>query len=276
MDAPFDGIAALAEAQQSFGIVQRKLMKSSQIDAAPAEDRAAFAAEIAERKKALRGLGYGVALNEMDGPSIVNARMAVIEKTDKGAAIYSAHPSGAIPESDWLSVGSIVEEVDKLLQPFATEIPVLVRDSLADAGIRADDGEVASGSVYNGRIHLFRNGLTDRAAVQRTLWHELLHFGLRHFMTEAQYIAKMGDLYMKDGWIRAKANAWMQTQEAKKLAETKKSSYVRARAVDEALAGLAEIIQTEPTGYQNNAKLAQAKRAGERGLAMREACQARR
>jgi len=157
----------------------------------------------------------------------------------------------SLPEAEWLSVGSIVEEVDKLLQPFVTEIPILVRDTLSDIGVKTADDGVTSGAVHGGRIHLFRDGLTDRAAVVRTLWHELLHFGFRRFMTEQQYIAKMGELYMKDGWVRGKASAWMKTDEAKKLAETKSPAYVRARAVDEALAELAEIMQLEPTGYQN-------------------------
>ncbi len=182
------------------------------------------------------------------------------KETDKGVAIFNTQPGDAIPESEWLSVGLLEEETSKLLEPFATEIPVLIRDTARDAGIESADDGVTSGAVYNGRIHLFRDGLTDRAAVVRTLWHELLHFGFRRFMTEEQYIAKMGELYMKDGWVRNRANAWMQTAEAKKLAETKKHGYVRARAVDEALADLAEIMQTEPTGYQNNTKLAQAKR----------------
>ena len=66
MDEPFEDLAVLAAAQQSHGIVQRKLMKSSQIDAVPAEERAAFAAEITVRKEKLEELGYGTALKEME------------------------------------------------------------------------------------------------------------------------------------------------------------------------------------------------------------------
>ncbi|MHB0986900.1 MAG: hypothetical protein ACYC05_15090 [Sulfuricella sp.] len=108
-------------------------------------------------------------------------------------------PTGAIPESDWLSVGALEEEVGNLLKPFATEIPVLIRDTARSAGIKGPDNGVASGAVYNGRIHLFRDGLADRAAMVRAMWHELLHFGFRRFMTEEQYITKMGGLYMRDG-----------------------------------------------------------------------------
>lgn len=36
--------------------------------------------------------------------------------------------------------------------------------------------DVASGVVYQGVIHLFRDGVADRDSVVRTLFHELLHF----------------------------------------------------------------------------------------------------
>ena len=57
-----------------------------------------------------------------------------------------------------------------------------------------------------------------------------------------------------------KANAWLITDEALQLSQTKSPDYMRARAVDEALAELAEILYTEPTGYQNNTILAKTKR----------------
>lgn len=41
----------------------------------------------------------------------------------------------------------------------------------------------AAGSVHEGVIYLFRDELGDRLAVQRSLFHEWLHLGLRNFMT---------------------------------------------------------------------------------------------
>ena len=35
----------------------------------------------------------------------------------------------------------------------------------------------ASGMVRDGSIYLFRDGLKDIKDVEKTLWHELLHFG---------------------------------------------------------------------------------------------------
>ena len=75
----------------------------------------------------------------------------------------------AIPLEEWLSVSSVVEEIEQLLKPFATEVPVLIRDTLSETGIRTDGGNVSSGAVIGGRIHLFRDGLSARPAVVRSL-----------------------------------------------------------------------------------------------------------
>ena len=104
--------------------------------------------------------------------------------------LFNREGFSPLPESQWLSVGVIQQAVEQLVQPFhATQIPVRVIDALADAGIVAnpDDG-VASGVTFKGRIHLIREGLADTSAVERTFWHDLLHFGLRRFMTRDQYI----------------------------------------------------------------------------------------
>ena len=64
----------------------------------------------------------------------------------------------------------------------------------------------------------------------------------------------MGKLYLSDKWIRNRAIAWVNGKEGVKLAAEDDSTpgYVRARGVDEALAELAEIMKTQPTGYNNN------------------------
>ena len=46
-------------------------------------------------------------------------------------------------------------------------------------------------------LNLFRDQLGDRAAVQRTLFHELFHYGLRKFLTKAQFTEQMMRLYSR-------------------------------------------------------------------------------
>ena len=102
----------------------------------------------------------------------------------------------AVPSEKQLSEAAITQVVEKLLLPFSRKPPVLIRGSETEVlgesrSAGADDGDVAAGMVFKGKIHLFRDGLTDTSHVARTLWHEMLHYGLRRFLTKEQYIAKM-------------------------------------------------------------------------------------
>jgi len=135
----------------------------------------------------------------------------VHEKDNGNAVLFSQAEAAPLPEADWLSVGVIQQAVEQLVQPFhSTQIPVMVIDTLADAGIVANPDDVAaSGVTFKGRIHLIRDGLADTLAVERTFWHELLHFGLRRFMTRDQYVTHLGKLYAEDAWIRNRVDAWI-------------------------------------------------------------------
>ena len=183
---------------------------------------------------------------------------------------YSRKPvaenGGSIPNEQQLSEATITQIFEERLAQFGHQAPVVVSDSEAAVlGDRAlNDGAVASGMTYQGKIHLFRDGLRDSASVTRTLWHELLHYGLRRFLPKAQYIAQMTRLYTRDAWVRAKANQWTATPEGKEVAAEYGESYARARGVDEALAQLSEILQGE---YQNNNVIAKAIRAVARWVA---------
>jgi len=123
----------------------------------------------------------------------------------------------------------------------------------------------AAGVTTGGKIYLFRDANATTADVVQTLWHELVHYGLRRFLTKEQYIAQMQKLYDRDLWVKAKAEAWLATdgddvKQARKAGE----AYARARGVDEALAELAETSEGE---YRNNTLKAKAIRQTARWIA---------
>ena len=105
----------------------------------------------------------------------------------------------------------------------------------------------SSGFTYRGRIHLVRSGLVDAEATANTLFHELLHYGIRRFVPEAQYISEMKKLYRADPWIQALTEAWLNTVEGLEFAKRNDESLAAARGVDEALAQLAEKLHKERT-----------------------------
>lgn len=71
LDDPFEQAAELDDVRQKHVDVQRRLMKSTQLDAIPEEQLGAFKRILATRKQALKELGYATALkeSERDSPS---------------------------------------------------------------------------------------------------------------------------------------------------------------------------------------------------------------
>jgi hypothetical protein len=143
-------------------------------------------------------------------------------------------------EGAGMSAGEVAQVVDELLAEFAHDAPVRILDTAVGVlpGVREQDA--VSGAVYQGRIHLFTDQIPNRPAAVRTFWHELLHYGLRRFLTRDEYQTQMLELYRRDTWVRGEANRWAASEEGRTAARQGGEDYARARGVDEALALLAE------------------------------------
>ena len=177
--------------------------------------------------------------------------------------IYSKEEGKKLDEKDWLPTGQIVDQVTDLLKQFKTEIPVTIIDNDGDvlpASAVGDDGGATMGFVYRGRIHIVRSGVATPEAVTSTLFHELLHFGIRRFVPEKEYIAQMRELYRADPWIAAKTEAWLDSADGLATAKKYGDEIAAARGVDEALAELAEELHAERTapGVKIGSQLAKA------------------
>lgn len=182
---------------------------------------------------------------------------------DADSPIYSKEEGKKLDEKDWLPTGQIVDQVTDLLKQFKTEIPVTIIDNEGDvlpAGAVGDDGGATMGFVYRGRIHIVRSGVATPEAVTSTLFHELLHFGIRRFVPEKEYIAQMRELYRADPWIAAKTEAWLDSADGLATAKKYGDEIAAARGVDEALAELAEELHAERTapGVKIGSQLAKA------------------
>jgi len=182
---------------------------------------------------------------------------------DADSPIYSKEEGKKLDEKDWLPTGQIVDQVTDLLKQFKTEIPVTIIDNDGDvlpASAVGDDGGATMGFVYRGRIHIVRSGVATPEAVTSTLFHELLHFGIRRFVPEKEYIAQMRELYRADPWIAAKTEAWLDSADGLATAKKYGDEIAAARGVDEALAELAEELHAERTapGVKIGSQLAKA------------------
>jgi len=147
-----------------------------------------------------------------------------------------------------LSENELSDLVDQRLAKFDHKPPVFIEEG-------APDG--AKGKVSNGRIVLYRSALDDSLDAVKTLFHEMLHYGLRRFLTKPEYIQKMHELYNADAWVRAKADNWVKTDEIGRKLAKEDRQYAIARGVDEALAELAE---TSDGSFNNNSLKARAVR----------------
>ncbi len=162
-------------------------------------------------------------------------------ETDKGVALYSqSGRSVGLPLSLRASELTIEDELEKRLEGLAHRPEVLVLDSAVGTLPGASDEDGISGANWDGRIYLFRDQLSNRMDVQHTLFHELLHYGLRRFLTKNQFIAQMKKLYDRDTYIKQEADDWVKTKKGQQTVAESGMEYAKARGVDEALATLAE------------------------------------
>lgn len=249
---PFQQAGDLEKTREEHKRVQRALMaKGPQV---PDEQKAALAAGIEDQKSRLRALGYGDALDEL------------LSNNNDATVLSTTNDADPIPEENWLSVGVFAQTIEDRIGQFRHQPPVIVLDRITDIpNMRQASAGSVAGLTTGGKIYIFRDANATTADITQTLWHELLHYGLRRFLTKEQYIAETHRLYDRDLWIKRRADQWVDGDGADvKQAKRQGMAYARARGVDEALAELAEINEG---GYRNNDLLAKVRRTVLRWIA---------
>lgn len=86
-----------------------------------------------------------------------------------------------------MSVAVPAEPLHKRTQPFESMILVVIVDRVSDIPGHGDSTDVAGGATTLDRIYLIRSGIAAGDA-DVTLFHEMLHFGLRRFLSKPEYI----------------------------------------------------------------------------------------
>jgi hypothetical protein len=95
----------------------------------------------------------------------------------EGGVFSTTERSVPLPASDWIDVAVIADELEKRIGDFAHQPTVRIRDSANGSVPGASDGDAVDGAVHDGAIYLFRDQLPSLGDVQRTLFHELFHYG---------------------------------------------------------------------------------------------------
>jgi N12 class adenine-specific DNA methylase/tRNA1(Val) A37 N6-methylase TrmN6 len=158
----------------------------------------------------------------------------------KPAVFSTSNLSVPLLLQDRLTDTAIAEEVEKRIGQFAHQPAIRIRDSAVGELPDATSDDRVAGAVHDGAIYLFRDQLPTRMAVQRTLFHELFHYGLRRFLTKDEYITHMLDLAGRDADVDRDARRWAETPDGRRAAAYGGEDYAHARGVDELLAQIAE------------------------------------
>lgn len=157
----------------------------------------------------------------------------------KGDAYRTVEPQAApaTPIAD-ADLRKIVSDVTRSLD-LPDNAGIMVLDSVTQLDPSQKPGSRA-GALVNGQVYLFRDGIPDGVEGQKTVFHELLHKGLRNLLPPAEYFQTMFSLYRQSAEVRRLADAWLADPQNQKDIEKYPAEQHPAIAVDEVLAGMAE------------------------------------
>lgn len=153
------------------------------------------------------------------------------------------------------------KQCKELNQYMLHQIPFTLETSISSTFPSIDPSYAATikGATLGDRVYLFTDAASSEFDIQRTIFHELLHYGLRRYLSEGEFITSMTQLYERDRKIKNEANKWIENSPEGREALAKSGrAYAIARGVDEALAQLAEnraawvmhLRNEEPTLWQ--------------------------
>jgi hypothetical protein len=178
-----------------------------------------------------------------------------VQTREDGAGNVALFSSGSPPPERQLSKERIQAVVDAALASIHSAPRVEVFSDPAAAGLNVPPEVVVSGATLpDGRIQVFQSGIGSELDVQRVLFHELFHKGVRNVLSPADYVKSMLDLAARDKRVQEYANDWKRSNagpaQKQRLAEMglvgrDLSARHEALAVEEGLARMAEELRAE-------------------------------
>ncbi len=204
------------------------------------------------------------------------ARLEQVIKSLGGAAsklqkeddpVFSLTTNEGIKVTERLNENQIHETVENLFSKLASpppfvlvESPAMLRSVLANmAAGGISEGTIPKGFLYKGTLYVYQPAITSRADLVRTVWHELTHYGLRHYLSVDQYHNELMTLYANDPYIKNLADAWMDSPHVyQDLARGREYSELKMISVEEALAELSETVMqsNKPEGFREHVQRA--------------------
>jgi N12 class adenine-specific DNA methylase len=168
---PFEEAQQLEDTKLRHAEVQRALMKSTQMDAVPTEERAKFVKELEQRKKMLEGMGYEKAVKE------ATREMTAFSRGDDGAALPTKATQAIVDaiRAKWDNAPEIVVVSDMDDSRIRNAVRNENERQLSQGASGQPEGFFDAGKVY-----IVAGMMKDPKDVVRVLLHETLgHYGLR-------------------------------------------------------------------------------------------------
>ena len=160
----------------------------------------------------------------------------------KGDAYRTPEPQAApaAPISD-ADLRGVVAKVTKALG-LKGGAGITVLDSVTQLDPTQAPGSRSGVVTEDGQVYLFRDGIANGVEGQKSVFHELVHKGLRVLFSPQVYMQEMTKLYRQSAFVRERADAWLKVpQNLKDVNNASKDPAMhRAIAVDEVLATMAE------------------------------------
>lgn len=253
MTTPFAEAGELEQSRARHAEVQRGLMKSSVMDAVPADERAAFEKEREGRKAALVKQGYGAAVEKLEGESPKFSRAALMAGGSDQSPIVQADDQTAADslnrgmvryfgDKSWENAYVQVELPDAL-SGFREAIAVGFGRELVGVFGRTRGSRAINGINYQGKLYLNVNA--DVGFVQLG-GHELLHQLKRDRPDLYRWFAGQARVYYKNlSAYQDKLNALLKPGE---------NPYSKAAAEEELLADFAGDAFADPAFVERLAK----------------------
>lgn len=130
----------------------------------------------------------------------------------------------ALPVGQRLSTEAIASEVENRIGQFAHQPRVVIRDRAERVLPGATDADGVAGAVHQGVIFLFRDQLATGAEVRATLFHELLHYGLRRIFSREQFIREMHRLY--EAFLETPENRAFENEVRSAIGRSEAAAYI--------------------------------------------------
>lgn len=157
-------------------------------------------------------------------------------RTAYRTATPQATPSGNISDA---ALRKIAGQVTKSLD-LPADVGIMVMDSVTQIDPSQTPGSRAGMLAENGQLYLFRDGIPNGVEGQKTVFHELLHKGLRNLLPPATYYRDMLALYRQSAQMQGAADAWLSDAQNRADVADLNPDQQKAVAVEESLAALAE------------------------------------